>query len=56
MVGQRFLVLTDSFYPTWKAHIDGKPTQIYLTDFSFRGVVVPSGDHHVEFINTTFAK
>ncbi len=54
--GEGFLVLTDSFYPTWKAYIDGKSTQIYLTDFLFRGVVVPSGDHHVEFINTVFAR
>ncbi len=54
--GEGFLVLTDSFYPTWKAYIDGESSQLFLVDFSFRGVIVPQGDHHVEFINTAFAK
>ncbi len=49
-----FLVLTDTFYPTWKAFIDKKPVKIYLTDFNFRGVVVPSGTHTVEFKNSIF--
>lgn len=49
-----FLVLTDSFYPTWKAKINGKETKIYLTDYNFRGVVVPAGQHRIEFYNTIF--
>ena len=50
--GDSFLVLTDNFYPTWKATIDGKPTKIYLTDFTFRGIEVPKGNHTVLFYNT----
>lgn len=49
-----FLVLTDSFYPTWHATIDGKETKIYLTDYNFRGIVVPSGNHKVEFYDSLF--
>ena len=49
-----FLVLTDSFYPTWHARIDGKETKIYLTDFNFRGVIVPTGSHVVEFYITLY--
>ena len=49
-----FLVLTDSFYPTWKATIDGKETQIYRTDYSFRGIIVPAGNHKIEFYDTLF--
>lgn len=52
--GDGFLVLTDSFYPTWKAEIDGKEVEIYLTDFNFRGIVVPSGIHKIEFYNNLF--
>lgn len=52
--GEGFLVLTDSFYPTWKARIDEKEVKIYLTDFNFRGVVVPSGIHKIEFYNNLF--
>lgn len=44
-----FLVLLDVYYPTWHAYIDGVQTQVYKTDYTFRGVVVPAGDHTVEF-------
>ena len=50
--GVGFLVLTDSFYPTWKVKIDGGKRGIYLTDYNFRGVFVPTGKHTIEFYNT----
>lgn len=49
--GNGFLVLTDSFYPTWRAYIDGQKTLIYRTDYNFRGIVVPKGEHRIEFSN-----
>ena len=49
-----FLVLTDSYYPTWHATVDGKETKIYLTDFNFRGVIIPKGEHRVEFYDSLF--
>lgn len=52
--GEGFLVLTDAFYPTWKATVDGKLTKIYLTDYNFRGIIVPKGNHKVIFYNTLF--
>lgn len=51
---QGFLILTDTFYPTWKATVDGKPVTIYRSDFNFRGIVVPSGSRTVEFKNGIF--
>ena len=53
-----FLVLIDSFYPTWHAKMYqsgssvAKDTKIYLTNFNFRGVVVPKGKNIIEFYNT----
>ena len=47
-----FLVLTDSFYPSWRAKIDNKPTTIYRTDYNLRGINVPRGKHIVEFYMT----
>ncbi len=44
-----FLVLTDTFYPGWTATIDGKETNIYRVDGLFRGIVIPAGQHIVEY-------
>jgi len=52
--GEGFLVLTDSYYPTWHAKIDGRLTQIYLTDYNFRGIIIPKGEHTIEFYDTLF--
>jgi hypothetical protein len=44
------LVLTDTFYPGWKAYIDGKPAEILRTNGMFRGVFLSSGNHTVRFV------
>jgi hypothetical protein len=44
-----FLVLSDVFYPGWEAHIDGKPAHIFQTNYIFRGLQLPPGDHTVSF-------
>ncbi|MGI6369442.1 MAG: YfhO family protein [Ignavibacteria bacterium] len=47
---QHLLVLSEMYYPVcWKAYIDGKETEIYKTNFALRSVVVPAGNHTVEF-------
>jgi len=43
------LFVSDTFYPGWKAYLDGKETKIYRADFAFRAVVIPQGTHKVEF-------
>lgn len=45
----RYLVLTESYYPGWKAYIDGKAVSILRTNFLFKGIVLPKGKHTVEF-------
>lgn len=52
--GNGFLVLTDTFYPSWKAKIDNISTKIYRTDYNFRGIFVSKGKHVVEFYATLF--
>jgi uncharacterized membrane protein YfhO len=45
----RFLVLSEMYSPGWTAAVDGVPTPIYRTNYLFRGVVVPAGQHTVTF-------
>lgn len=45
-----FLVLTDNYYPGWKALINGRETKIYRTNYTFRGIIIPPGQNNVEFI------
>jgi hypothetical protein len=46
----RLLLLSDTYYPGWKASIDEIPTKIYRADFALRGVVVPAGNHTITFV------
>jgi uncharacterized membrane protein YfhO len=41
------LVLSETYYPGWKAWIDEQPTQIHSVDIALRGVVVPAGAHRL---------
>ena len=43
-----FLVLSEVYYPEWKACIDGKSTKIYRADYTLRAVYVPAGEHKIE--------
>lgn len=43
------LVLTDTYYSSWRAYIDGEETEIYPANVLFRGVFVPAGTHLVYF-------
>ncbi len=52
--GDGFLVLMDSYYPTWRAYVDEMETTIYITNGAFRGVKVPKGNHTIRFVNKLF--
>jgi hypothetical protein len=42
------LVVSETFYPGWKAYVDGQPQPIYEVFGALRGVVLESGSHRVE--------
>jgi len=47
---EAFLLLSDTYYPGWKAYIDNKEAKIYRANYFLRAVKVPQGEHLVEFI------
>jgi membrane protein YfhO len=42
------LVLSEAYYPAWKAYVDGRPVPLYVADHVLRAVPVPAGEHTVE--------
>ena len=44
-----WLLLLDSYYPGWRAEVDGWPVEIYRADGFFRAVKIPGGKYRVAF-------
>lgn len=43
------LILSDSWFPGWEATVDGERVPVLRVDHALRGVVLPAGEHRVEF-------
>jgi hypothetical protein len=47
--GGGFLVLSESYYPGWRARIGDRDVPVQRTNLALQGVTVPSGEHVVTF-------
>lgn len=48
--GEGFLVVSEVHYPLrWQAYIDGEKVNTYETNGILRGIIVPEGEHLIEF-------
>lgn len=45
--GVSFVVLSEIFYPGWKAFVDGKETKLYEVNGLLRGIIINKGHHLV---------
>ncbi|NWG13793.1 MAG: YfhO family protein [Acidobacteria bacterium] len=44
------LILWDTYYPGWKAYVDGTEGRIYRANLAFRSVHLEPGEHDVRFV------
>ena len=46
----KILVLSETYYPGWKAYVDGQEKKILKANFAFRAIPLSAGQHEVEFV------
>lgn len=47
--GPRILTFLDSYYPGWRAYVNGEQVPILRANEQFKAIVLPEGAHHVFF-------
>ena len=43
-----YLVLSEIFYPGWKAYVDGREKKVYRANWSLRAIPIEAGEHKVD--------
>jgi len=43
----KLLIISNTYYPGWKATIDGRPAEIMHANYMFQAIYLPPGAHHI---------
>jgi hypothetical protein len=46
----RLVVISQTYYPAWKAYVDGHPTKIWRANYAFQAIELPAGNHQVKLV------
>ena len=47
---EKLAVFSEVYYPNgWQAYMDGKPVDHFKVDYILRGMLLPDGNHTIEF-------
>ena len=44
------VVISQSYYPAWKAYVDGRPARIWRANYAFQALEVPAGQHQIQLV------
>lgn len=42
-----WVTVAQTFYPAWRAYVDGRPVRLWRANYAFQALEVPAGDHEV---------
>ena len=48
--GITMLVIADTYYKGWNAYIDKNPAPLYRVNWTMNGILLPEGDHTIDFL------
>ena len=47
---EQLAVFSEVYYaPDWRAYIDGQPAEYFRVNYILRAMVIPAGEHKIEF-------
>ncbi len=46
----RLAVFSEVYFPDWRVFIDGKESNLFAANYILRGMIVPAGEHTIEFV------
>jgi hypothetical protein len=50
MPARGLVILSQRYYPGWRASVDGQPASVHRADAIFQGIEVPQGTHRLEIV------